>query len=257
VGKLHHPRVVVTGTPVRPQFEPSDPSACRVALGLHPLRPLLLIMGGSQGASGINDLVIRALPQIVRGAPDLQFLHLTGPHDVAKVQSAYALHQGKAAVLPYLTEMELALGGATLAVSRAGASSLAELAAMRLPCILIPYPAAVDNHQFHNGRAFVDSGAAVMLEQNGGTGETLASLILELLSDKTKQATMRENLAQWHSPHAAQLIAEKILLLMRALGARRSSASGSKSNASSGVESARMQTAQPRDMASGASIGLS
>jgi UDP-N-acetylglucosamine--N-acetylmuramyl-(pentapeptide) pyrophosphoryl-undecaprenol N-acetylglucosamine transferase len=255
-GRLHHTNIVATGTPVRPQFQPADPEACRIALGLHPLRPLLLIMGGSQGATGVNDLVIRALPQIVRGASELQFLHLTGPNDVAKVQNAYALHQCKATVLPFLTEMELALGGATLAISRAGASSLAELAAMQLPSILIPFPAAADNHQFHNARAFVDSGAAAMVEQNGGTGEKLAGTVLELMNDKARHAIMREKLAQWHSPHAAQLIAKKMLLLMEAMGHGRKQKPACRKPAS-GVEAAQMGMVKPHVATNRASLSIS
>lgn len=217
-GRLHHTNIVVTGTPVRPQFQPAEAAACRVALGLHPLRPLLLVMGGSQGASGVNDLVLRALPQLVRGAPELQFLHLTGPHDAARVESAYRLQQARAVVRPFLTEMELALGAATLALSRAGASSLAELAAMRVPAVLIPYPIAADHHQFHNARAYVDTGAAAMLEERGATGERLATITLGLLQDAPTLATMREKVAAWHRPDAAPVIAEKMLRLMRAHG---------------------------------------
>jgi UDP-N-acetylglucosamine--N-acetylmuramyl-(pentapeptide) pyrophosphoryl-undecaprenol N-acetylglucosamine transferase len=249
VGRLHHPRIVSTGTPVRSQFQPGDPQACRVALGLHPLRPLLLIMGGSQGAAGVNDLMIRALPKVVRLVPELQFLHLTGPAEMAKVQGAYALHQCQAVVLPFLTEMEMALGAATVALSRAGASSLAELAAMRLPAILIPFPRAADDHQLHNARAFVDSGAALLLEQNGATGEKLAALILELLTDKAKHADMLENLAAWHSPYAAQHIAEKMMSLMEAIGRRRPREHNSKDNPSSTVEAPRMETTRDRNCA--------
>ena len=86
-GRLHHTNILCTGTPVRPQFQPTDAGACRMALGLDAKRPLLLVMGGSQGASGINDLLLQSLPQLLKAAPDLQFLHLTGPNDVAKVQA--------------------------------------------------------------------------------------------------------------------------------------------------------------------------
>ncbi|HXG46827.1 MAG TPA: undecaprenyldiphospho-muramoylpentapeptide beta-N-acetylglucosaminyltransferase [Methylomirabilota bacterium] len=217
-GRLQHTNVVVTGTPVRPQFQPAEAAACRVALGLHPQRPLLLVMGGSQGASGVNDLVLRALPQLVRGAPELQFLHLTGPHDTAKVEDAYRSQQARAVVRPFLTEMELALGAATLALSRAGASSLAELAAMRVPAVLIPYPVAADNHQLHNARAYVDTGASTMLEERDATGERLAAITLGLLQDAPALASMRAKLAAWHRPDAAPVIADKMLWLMRAHG---------------------------------------
>jgi UDP-N-acetylglucosamine--N-acetylmuramyl-(pentapeptide) pyrophosphoryl-undecaprenol N-acetylglucosamine transferase len=216
-GRLHHTNILCTGTPVRPQFQPGDASAARVALGLHPLRPLVLVTGGSQGASGVNDLVLRALPQLLHAAPELQFIHLTGPSDVEKVQAGYALHQAKALVQPFLTEMELALGAATVAVSRAGGSSLAELAAMRLPAVLIPYPAAADNHQFHNARVFSDIGAALMLEQKSATAEQLASHVLSLINDKAAHTAMAKALERWDAPHAAELIAERMLAMLEAI----------------------------------------
>ena len=112
-----------------------------MALGLDPAQPVLLVMGGSQGASGINDLVRAALPVLAQRVPRWQWLHLTGPQDTDKMKHAYATLGVKAVVHPFLAEMDLALGAATVAVSRAGASSLAELAAMRLPSLLVPFPA--------------------------------------------------------------------------------------------------------------------
>ncbi len=164
-------RVLTTGTPVRPQFQPKDAAICRAVLGLEPLRPVLLVMGGSQGASAINELVLQTLPRLVDRAPELQLLHLAGSKDVDKVRNQCAAHKLKAVVLPFLAEMEFALGAATVAVNRAGASSLAELAAMRVPPVLIPLPTAADNHQFHNARAFEETGAARLLEQGLATPE--------------------------------------------------------------------------------------
>lgn len=217
-GRLYSQNVVTTGTPVRSQFQPADAAACRTALGLDPERPVLLIMGGSQGASGINELALQSLAHLAGAVPHLQFLHLTGARDAAEVQTAYAARKARAVVRPFLTEMELALGAATVAVSRAGASSLAELAAMRLPSILIPYPAAADDHQFYNARALADAGAAFLLEQAEATGEKLADLVLRLLRDPVAHTRMAHELVRWHHPRAAQLIAEKMLVLMKAMG---------------------------------------
>ena len=96
--------------------------------------------------------------------------------DAEKVTQAYAALKLKAVVHPFFAEMELALGAATAAVCRAGASSLAELAAMRVPAVLVPYPAATDNHQFHNARAFEATGAARLLEQKTATPETAGAI---------------------------------------------------------------------------------
>src|SRR5438552_938263 len=211
VRRLRCPAVQVTGTPVRSRFHPMDTPACRVAFGLEADRPVLLVMGGSQGASAVNHLVIQSLALLTARLPRLQFLHLTGGRDFDKVRAAYAEYRLKASVRPFLTEMELALGAATAAVSRAGASSLAELAAMRLPAVLVPYPTAADNHQFYNAWAMVESGAARMLEQEKATPEILVDMLRGLIEKPEQSAAMKAALAKWHQPHAAARIARPIL----------------------------------------------
>lgn len=210
-GRLWQQRIQVTGMPVRAQFQPLDPGACRVALGLHPERPTLVITGGSQGAHAVNELVLHLLPALRLLEPDLQFIHLTGPQDLERVREGYAALQCKAVVRPFLTEMELALGAATAAVTRAGASSLAELAAMRLPAVLIPYPAAADNHQFYNARALAETGAARVIEQARATAEALLWELRQLLRDAACRQGVQRALAQWHCPEAATRIAAGIL----------------------------------------------
>ena len=112
---------------------------------------------------------------------------------------------------PFLAEMDLALGAATVAVSRAGASSLAEIAAMRLPALLVPFPAAADNHQFFNASAFEKTGAAMLLEQKNSTPEKVAAILTELVEDETARSKVQSALAQWHAPRAAEQIAKNIL----------------------------------------------
>jgi UDP-N-acetylglucosamine--N-acetylmuramyl-(pentapeptide) pyrophosphoryl-undecaprenol N-acetylglucosamine transferase len=211
--RLHVRNVTVTGTPVRPQFVPprDGGAASRERLGLDPARPVLLVMGGSQGAAGINDLVLKALPLLARALPQLQLVHLTGPNHAEQVRQACASLQLKAVVHSFFAEMELALGAATVAISRAGASSLAELAAMRVPSLLIPYPAATDNHQFHNARAFEETGAARILDQKTATAQMLAGSTIELLERDADRAKMQNALAGWDRPNAADQIAESIL----------------------------------------------
>lgn len=211
-------RHAVTGTPVREQFAPADPASCRLALGLDAKRPTLVITGGSQGATGLNDLALGALAGLTARHPDLQFLHLTGAHDADKARAAYAQLgtqnpklKTRSLVQPFLTEMELALGAATLVVSRAGASSLAELAAMRVPSILVPLPTSADDHQLHNARAFADTGAARLLNQRTTSPTQFSALVSDLLTNAATRAQMQAALAQWHQPTAAADIAERIL----------------------------------------------
>ncbi len=211
--RLRVPRggIMHTGTPVRPQFQPRDAGACRVALGFDPHRPVILVMGGSQGASGINEIILATLPLLVGRAPTWQWLHLTGAGHFEKVRETYAQFGLQAVVRPFLAEMDLALGAAAVAVSRAGASSLAEIAAMRLPSLLVPFPAAADNHQFHNARAFETTGAARLIEQKNATPGGMAALLGDLVENQAARTAMQTALAQWHAPQAAEQIANTIL----------------------------------------------
>jgi UDP-N-acetylglucosamine--N-acetylmuramyl-(pentapeptide) pyrophosphoryl-undecaprenol N-acetylglucosamine transferase len=233
--RLKAHKITTTGTPVRPQFSswwseaPDEPALARqseaatargdarptkiagsrAALGFDPNRPVILVMGGSQGASGLNEMIVSALPLLAE--KPWQWLHLTGANDVEKVKAAYAAKKIKVVVKPFLAEMDLALGAATVSLSRSGASSLAEIAAMRLPSLLVPYPTAADNHQFINARAFEKTGAAKLLEQKDSSPEKVAALLAELVEIDATRATMQTALAQWHLPKAAEQIAEIIL----------------------------------------------
>jgi UDP-N-acetylglucosamine--N-acetylmuramyl-(pentapeptide) pyrophosphoryl-undecaprenol N-acetylglucosamine transferase len=178
-------------------------------------------MGGSQGASGINGLVIGALDKLTGGAhgvacptSELQFFHLSGPSDVEKVRRAYTEKNLRAVVHGFFGEMDTALGAATVAVSRSGASSLAEIAAMRVPSVLVPFPAATDNHQFFNAKAFQETGAAHLLEQKDATAESFANLLLDLTTNAAAREKMQVALAKWHAPQAAEQIAETMLKLI-------------------------------------------
>lgn len=223
--RLRTREVTVTGTPVREAFKAREAAACRAALGLDPARPVVLVTGGSQGATGLNEMILSALPQFALRAPAWQWLHLAGPQDTEKVRSAYAQHRLKAVVHPFLAEMECALGAATVAVSRAGASSLAELAAVRVPSVLVPFPQAADDHQRQNARAFADSGAAYLLEQTSVSPDKIVSLVAELVEQASAREKMQLSLAQWHAPKAAEMIAQFILTALGervANGSRRS-----------------------------------
>jgi UDP-N-acetylglucosamine--N-acetylmuramyl-(pentapeptide) pyrophosphoryl-undecaprenol N-acetylglucosamine transferase len=156
--------------------------------------------------------MICALPALA--SRDLQFFHLSGPADAEKVRRAYAEKNLRAVVHGFFGEMETALGAATVAVSRSGASSLAELAAIGVPSVLVPFPAATDNHQFFNAKAFQETGAAHLLEQKNSTPQKLAEMILELATDDAAREKMQSALAKWHAPQAAERIAETMLQLI-------------------------------------------
>jgi UDP-N-acetylglucosamine--N-acetylmuramyl-(pentapeptide) pyrophosphoryl-undecaprenol N-acetylglucosamine transferase len=209
--RLRAKELRVCGTPVRTGIGPATPAVCREALGLAPDRTTVLIMGGSQGARAINRLTAGALERWRAEDLDLQFLHLTGRQDEAELRIVYARHGFRARVTAFTAEMGLVLGAADVAVGRAGASSLAELAAARLPAILIPFPAAADNHQVYNARAYADTGAAWVCEQGSITPSILAEQVSGLIRRPEERARISAALAPWHRPDAAREMAEVIL----------------------------------------------
>ncbi len=209
--RLRNRRVVNTGTPVRPGFAATEAAGARLALGLDPAKPVLLVMGGSQGAAGVNQLVVSAFPELLEKLPGLQLVHLTGTQDFERVRTALAAYGRRVRVHAFFSEMELLLAAATVAISRSGASSLAELAAMRLPAVLVPFPSAVDDHQRHNAEAFAANGAARVLTQKSATPAQLVDLIADLAAEGPSRSGAIAALTALDRPDAAADIAERIL----------------------------------------------
>ncbi len=173
--------VKVTGTPIRRELmQRIEASEARRQLGLDPSAPTLLVMGGSQGAAGINALMIRALPSLAWTGG--QVVHLAGDRDGAALREAYAAAGLRAEVLPFCDRMDLAYGAADLVVSRSGAASLSEISHFRLPSVLVPYPYAAEDHQRVNASIFTRAGAARLVEESSATGEALARVLQEFLS---------------------------------------------------------------------------
>ena len=207
---LRSRNITVTGTPVRPGFQSGDTAACRLALGLDPWSDVVVIMGGSQGASGINELMLQAAPLLAKEAPRLQCFHLTGTADTLRVKEAYAAAKIRAVVHPFYGEMEIVLGAASAAISRAGASSLAELAALRVPSVLIPYPTATDDHQLHNARAYADPAPLFLWNNRKRLRRTLANFAEP---DRTRGSTRNdaERAGKVACSNAARHMAETML----------------------------------------------
>jgi UDP-N-acetylglucosamine--N-acetylmuramyl-(pentapeptide) pyrophosphoryl-undecaprenol N-acetylglucosamine transferase len=149
-----------------------------------------------------------ALPMLVERLPKLQFVHLTGTTGLPEMQEVYQRLGVKALVQGFSSAMHQVLGAATLAVSRAGGSSLAELAATGTPAVLIPFPEATDQHQRHNAAALERLRAAVVLDQNSISGGTFAAALLELLAQPARRAEMRENISSWQPTRAAARIVD-------------------------------------------------
>ena len=164
------PKTVATGTPVRASFlEPLDPAQARATLGLDPARTTVVVFGGSQGARSLNSACValgRDLP------PGRQMLVVAGARDFAAVGAALD-GAPRVRVVRYLDDPRTAYAAADLVVARAGASTLAELAATGTPALLVPYPHATGDHQTRNAEVFARGGAARVLADRELTPERL------------------------------------------------------------------------------------
>jgi UDP-N-acetylglucosamine--N-acetylmuramyl-(pentapeptide) pyrophosphoryl-undecaprenol N-acetylglucosamine transferase len=195
----------VTGTPIRTELQRLDRAEARARLGLNPDTLTLLVMGGSQGASGINQAVIRALPAL-QGL-SLQVIHLSGGRDERLVADNYQRDGIRAFVAPFHHRMEEAYSAADFAVARSGAASLAELSFYALPSILIPFPYAADDHQTRNAEIFTKAGAALLVKEGDLAGDRLARTIRELGGNRETLAVMSEKCAALAPRDAAALVA--------------------------------------------------
>jgi UDP-N-acetylglucosamine--N-acetylmuramyl-(pentapeptide) pyrophosphoryl-undecaprenol N-acetylglucosamine transferase len=201
-------RTEVTGTPIRTELRRLHRAAAREKLGLAPNIPTLLVMGGSQGASGINQAMIRAVPAL-QGL-ELQVIHLSGTRDERLVADNYQRDHIRAFVAPFHHRMEEAYSAADFAVARSGAASLAELSFYGLPSILIPFPYAADDHQTRNAEIFLRAGAAILLKESELGGDRLIRAIRDLGSNGEALATMSEKCAALAPRDAAALVATTI-----------------------------------------------
>lgn len=196
----------VTGTPIRKELQPMDRTSARQKLGLREDLPTVLVMGGSQGASGINQAMIKALP-LLHGTP-LQVIHLAGTRDERLVADNYQREKIPAYVGAFHHAMEEVYSAADFAIARSGAASLAELAAFSLPAILIPFPYAAEDHQTRNAEIFVRAGAALLLKESDLTAELLAQKIRELLDHPQERQRLAEVSARLAPKNAAALVVE-------------------------------------------------
>jgi UDP-N-acetylglucosamine--N-acetylmuramyl-(pentapeptide) pyrophosphoryl-undecaprenol N-acetylglucosamine transferase len=213
----------VIGNPLR-RLPPPDRAVGARFFGLSPARPTVLVFGGSRGAHTLNVAAAEAARELA-GPGQVQFVLLTGEHDYVAVKRAVEGVEG-IAVRAYLDEIHHAYAVADLAVARAGASSLFELAAFAVPSILVPYPYAADDHQRLNAESLWKAGGAIVVEDAGLTGERMAGEIRAVLRDDAKRERMKASLTGWVRRDAALEAADRIADLVkktpRALNARRS-----------------------------------
>src|SRR5205085_8404627 len=199
-------RTEVTGTPIRTELKRLDRQTARQRLGLENDLTTLLVMGGSQGASGINQAMIKSLPALRDAA--LQVVHLTGAREEKLVADNYRRANVPAFVASFHHRMEEVYSAADLAAARSGAATLAELASFSLPGILIPFPYASDDHQTRNAEIFTKADAAIVVKEAEILDDILARRIREIIDDPVRLQRMSKNSARLSSHNAANAVVE-------------------------------------------------
>jgi UDP-N-acetylglucosamine--N-acetylmuramyl-(pentapeptide) pyrophosphoryl-undecaprenol N-acetylglucosamine transferase len=204
---------ITTGNPIRTEFfdlgatpKPELPNG----------RKRLLIFGGSQGSRILNDAMTGALLFLARLKDRLDIVHQTGPKELAKVQEAYRTSAfSDARVVAYLDPMAVEIAAADLVVSRAGAMTIGELAAIGRAAILVPFAAATNNHQEVNARVMEKAGGAIVVTEAELTPERLAGAIGEVLNDPQRVARMAEGARKLATPGATARIVETLEQIQR------------------------------------------
>ena len=206
-------RVVLTGNPVRSQVLTATREAGRAMLGVPENARMLLVTGGSLGARHVNQAVM-ALKDELLSRPDLHIVHLTGRREFEAVKRDLALTDEQAArwqVIDYQDRMGDCMAAADVIVSRAGASSLAEISALAVPALLVPFPAATEDHQTMNARAYVDAGCAYLVPDAEVEDPVFAERLLRLIDDASERERMRSAARAQNTSGAAAKLADAVI----------------------------------------------
>jgi UDP-N-acetylglucosamine--N-acetylmuramyl-(pentapeptide) pyrophosphoryl-undecaprenol N-acetylglucosamine transferase len=201
-------RVEWTGNPVRAEIAAIDPPETRFSRRSGRLR--LLVLGGSQGARALNEVVPRAVARLDEASRP-EVTHQAGAAHEAALRQSYAAVGVAANVVAFIDDMAARYAEADLMICRAGASTIAELAAAGVAAVLVPFPQAVDDHQTHNARFLADRGAAMLIPQSELTEHKLAELLGTL--DREKLLAMAQAARAAGKPDATQAVAEACMRL--------------------------------------------
>jgi UDP-N-acetylglucosamine--N-acetylmuramyl-(pentapeptide) pyrophosphoryl-undecaprenol N-acetylglucosamine transferase len=203
----------VSGNPVRPEFFAAVGPSSSFEIGSSTFGRVL-VLGGSQGAHAINVAMVAAAPQLVRTRPDLEVVHQTGERDLVTVREAYERAGIAARTESFMHAVAREMSAADLVICRAGATTLAELAALGRPAVLVPFPSATDDHQRKNARVLAAAGAAELLDQRDLSGPKLAEVVDRLLGDRQRLDMMSQAVRQFARPAAASRIVDRMLELV-------------------------------------------
>ena len=201
----------VAGNPVRSEFLAPDPAeeVPGASAAPHPRPVRLLVLGGSQGAHAVNMAMSAAAPVLAGSGVPIAVTHQTGERDREPVREAYVRAGLPARVAPFFREVADLMRAADIVISRAGATTLAELAASGRPSVLVPLPGAADGHQQANAEVLAARGAAEVLPQDGLSGEVLAARVLALAADGDRRRRMAAAARSLAKPRAVSVIVDR------------------------------------------------
>lgn len=204
--------VVVTGNPVRRGVFDATREEGRAELGISDDALVLVVTGGSLGARHINEAMI-ALKERLLAMDNLVVIHITGPKELDAVTNAMGLTEGEQEryrLLGYTNQMGLIMAAADAIVSRAGATSLAEISARALPALLVPYPYATEDHQTVNAQQWVESGTAFMVADDRIESDEFATKLFRMLEDASLRDSMRGAALAQETSNAASALADVV-----------------------------------------------
>ena len=203
-------KVRVTGNPVRRELFGPNRAEAMARFRLDPHRLTVLVFGGSQGAHRLNHALLEALPLLEPEREQIQFIHATGPGDLAAVRRGYIAGGHRAVVEPFFGEMAVAYAAADLCLCRAGAGTVAEVCALGKPSILVPFPFATNDHQRRNAEALVTCGGARMVEDSKLNGAAVAEIVRAFLRDREGLRAMANRAKALAKPDAAARLADLV-----------------------------------------------
>ena len=212
-GVADQSKVLVTGCPVRSSVFSSTREEGRSMLGIPQDARMLLVTGGSLGARHLNQALC-AMKETLLAYDDLYVVHVTGPKEYDAVAEGLSLtpdEEKRWQLFGYTNEMPACMAATDMIVSRAGASSLAEISALGIPALLVPFPFAAEDHQTTNARSYVEAGCAHMIADAEVETPEFVRLVCELVEDADMRASMTAAARAQKTANAAEVLADEVM----------------------------------------------
>jgi UDP-N-acetylglucosamine--N-acetylmuramyl-(pentapeptide) pyrophosphoryl-undecaprenol N-acetylglucosamine transferase len=203
-------KLILVGNPIRKELLTSSKKAAKRVLEIKSNKPVILVIGGSQGSQRINDEILEVLPQLLE---KFEIIHQCGEKSWRIIKSETKVILSKELepfyhLYPFLEESDLrhAYAAADLVIGRAGSGTIFEIAANGKPSILVPLPEAAQNHQLKNAYAYQETGAAIVIEENNFSSHFLLEKLISLFENPAKLEDMSEKAREFSKPEAGWII---------------------------------------------------